>query len=99
MRVFLNFLNQLIKFLAPHGYRPTRTPGLWKHDNKPISFTLIVDNFGVKYIYKKDAEDLMEILRSHYEEITTDWTGSLYSGITLDWDYKIEKFTYPCQDM
>lgn len=28
--------NQLKKFLAPHGYRPTRTPGLWKHDNKPI---------------------------------------------------------------
>ena len=28
---------------------------LWKHDNKPISFTLIVDDFGVKYIHKKDA--------------------------------------------
>ena len=79
---------QLIKKLVPHGYRPTRTPGLWKHDNKPISFTLIVDDFGVKYIHKKDAEDLMEILRAHYEAITTDWTGSLYSGITLYRDYK-----------
>ena len=54
--------DQLKKIFAPHGYRPTRTPGLWKHDNKPISFTLIVDDFGVKYTNKKDAQDLMKIL-------------------------------------
>ena len=40
---------QLKERLIPHGYKPCRnTPGLWKHDNKPISFTLIVDNFRVK---------------------------------------------------
>ena len=78
---------QLQQFLAPHGYRPTRTPGLWKHDNKPISFTLIVDDFGVKYMNRKDAQDLMDILSNKYEAITTDWTGSLYSGIHFNWDY------------
>ena len=84
--------DQLIIFLEPHGYKPTRTPGLWKHDNKPISFTLIVDDFGVKYKNKKYAKDLMKILSTHSKAVTTDWTGSLYSGIT-----SIEKYTYQCQ--
>ena len=44
---------QLVKKLAPYGYQPTRTPGLWKHNNKPISFTLIVGDFGVKYTNKR----------------------------------------------
>jgi hypothetical protein len=26
------------------------TPGLWKHALRPISFTLCVNNFGMKYI-------------------------------------------------
>ena len=41
--------DQLKDRLIPHGYLPCKnTPGLWKHINKPILFTLIVDNFGVK---------------------------------------------------
>jgi hypothetical protein len=35
--------------LAKHGYRPVRhTHGLWKHDTRPVSFSLVVDDFGVK---------------------------------------------------
>ena len=35
----------LRKHLAKHGYYPTkRTPGLWKHRTRPISFTLVVDD-------------------------------------------------------
>ena len=30
---------------------------------------------------------LMHALKEKYD-ITQDWTGSLYSGITLNWDYK-----------
>ena len=31
--------------LIPHGYRPCRnTPGIWAHDNKPITFSLIVND-------------------------------------------------------
>jgi hypothetical protein len=26
------------------------TPGLWTHVSRPISFTLVVDNFGIKYV-------------------------------------------------
>ena len=84
--------DQLKERLIPHGYRPCRnTPGLWRHDKKPISFTLIFDNFGVKYTQKRDAEHLLSILRKEYEAVTTDWTGTLYSGITLKWDYILRK--------
>jgi hypothetical protein len=57
--------NQLLrKRLAPHGYYEcTHTPGLWKHESRPISFTLVVDDFGVKYINKEDAQHLNAVLR------------------------------------
>lgn len=43
----------LIKYLKPHGYYPSkRTPGLWFHEERPISFTLVVDDLGVKYTRK-----------------------------------------------
>ena len=45
---------QLKRFLAPHGYyEVTHTPGLWKHKTRPIQFTLVVDDFGVKYVGKE----------------------------------------------
>jgi hypothetical protein len=44
--------NQLLQTrLAPFGYYPARhTPGLWLHKTRPISFTLVVDDFTVKYV-------------------------------------------------
>jgi len=29
------------------------TPGLWTHETRPISFSLVVDDFGVKYVGKE----------------------------------------------
>ena len=62
-------------------------PGLWKHDWRPIQFTLVVDDFGVKYVGKEHALHLQQTLEEHYK-VTNDWTGSRYIGITIDWDYK-----------
>jgi hypothetical protein len=43
--------------LAKDGYRPMQhTHGLWTHDTCPISFSLVVDDFGVKYIGREHAE-------------------------------------------
>ncbi len=37
--------------LLPHRYYEcNNTPGLWKHETRPISFTLVVNNLGVKYV-------------------------------------------------
>ncbi len=62
------------------------TPGYWQHSWRPISFSLIVDNFGVKYINKEDVEHLISVLKQEYK-IDTDWEGTRYLGLTLDWDY------------
>ena len=40
-------------FLAPAGYfEVEHTPGLWQHVTRPIQFSLVVDDFGVKYVGK-----------------------------------------------
>jgi hypothetical protein len=56
--------NQLLQTcLAPFGYCPARqTPGLWLHKTLPISFTLVVDDFAVKYVSKQHAEHLRNAL-------------------------------------
>jgi hypothetical protein len=81
--------NQLLQTrLAPFRYYPARhTPGLWLHKTRPISFTLVVDDFAVKYVGKQHAEHLRDALLRTYE-LTTDWTATVYSGMTLKWDYK-----------
>jgi hypothetical protein len=80
--------NQLLQTrLAPFGYYPARhTPGLWLHKTRPISFTLVVDDFAVKYVGKQHAEHLRNALLRTYE-LTTDWTATVYSAMTLKWDY------------
>jgi hypothetical protein len=82
--------NQLIQTrLAPLRNYPARhTPGLWLHTTRPISFTLIVDDFAVKNVGKQHAEHLRNVLLRTYE-LTTDWTATarVYSGMTLKWDY------------
>ena len=76
--------NQLLKTrLAPHGYYECKhTPGLWRHKWRPITFVLVVDNFGVKYTGKEHALHLAAALKENYD-ITTDWTCSLFIGISL----------------
>ncbi len=73
--------------LNKHGYRqsPT-TPGLWKHNVRPISFTLCVDDFGVKYVGREHAEHLLKVLTQHYT-CSQDWDGKRYVGMNIDWDY------------
>jgi hypothetical protein len=52
--------NQLLQTrLAQFGYYPARhTPGLWLHKTRPISFSLVVDYFAVKYVGKQHADHL-----------------------------------------
>ena len=81
--------NQLLKRkLEPHGYRPVPiTPGLWAHDTKNIHFALVlVDDFGVKYTNRDDAEHLMHTLSAVGYKVSQDWAGTRYCGLTLAWD-------------
>jgi hypothetical protein len=79
--------NQLVTHLAQYGYAPcTHTPGLWTHKTRDITFYLVVDDFGIKYTNRCDTEHLLTALQA-LNVVTTDWTGSLYLTMTIDWDY------------
>ena len=57
--------DRLINHLAQFGYAPVRhTPSLWCHETRDIIFSLVVDDFGVKYVGKKNAEHLWDSLRT-----------------------------------
>jgi hypothetical protein len=78
---------RLLRKLAPFGYYEcVNTPGLWTHKTRPISFTLVVDDFGVKYANQEDVEHLIASIKQMYT-LTKDWTGDLYCSIILEWDY------------
>ena len=78
---------QLVDHLATFGYKPVMsTPGLWKHETRPTTFTLCVDDFGIKYYDRKDALHLIDALNTKYKT-TVDWEGSKYCGMELQWDY------------
>ena len=79
--------DQLVEHLAPHGYYPCQqTTGIWRHKTRATCFCLCVDDFGIKYFSKADANHLLNALRAKYK-ISTDWSGKTYCGLTLDWDY------------
>ncbi len=73
--------------LKAAGYTQSKlTPGYWKHEWRPISFTLVVDNFSIKYIGKEHVMHLIRVLKEHYE-VEEDWEDMQYLGITINWDY------------
>eukprot|EP00804_Cyclotella_cryptica_P020437 CCRYP_014425-RA/>CCRYP_014425-RA protein AED:0.04 eAED:0.02 QI:0/0/0/1/1/1/2/0/1218 len=73
--------------LQANGYHQSKlNHGFWTHDWRPICFALCVDDFGVKYVGKVHADHLINTLKGHYD-ISTDWEGRRYLGLTLQWDY------------
>ena len=80
--------NKLLKeWLTLDGYTEQQhTPGLFKHNTRPVWFNLTVDDFGITYIGETHLDHLFDTLRKHYE-IVEDRTGSLYCGIKLNWNY------------
>ena len=79
--------DELIKHLKPYGYHPVKfTPGLWKHTDNDTIFSLVVDDFAIKYTSMEKANHLLNALKDKYT-ISIDWDASLYIGISLEWDY------------
>jgi hypothetical protein len=79
---------KLIKHLKKGGYvRAGITPGLFKHETRDIVFSLVVDDFGVRYTKKEDAEHLINHLEQEFS-CTVDWDGNVFLGIHLEWDYE-----------
>jgi hypothetical protein len=47
---------------------------------------LVLDDFGIKYVGREHAEHLMASIETYYE-LSSEWTGSAYCGLIIDWDY------------
>ena len=42
--------DKLKLYIAKFVYKPAPiTPGLWRHQTRPLQFSLVVDDFGIKY--------------------------------------------------
>ena len=79
--------NLLTKCLNPYGYFPCQfTSGLWRHKWRPTTFSLVVDDFGIKHIGIDHAKDLINTLQQWYK-ISIDWSCSLFCGMSIKWDY------------
>jgi hypothetical protein len=58
----------LCRLLLPHRYfECSNIPSLWKHTTHLISFTLVVEDFGIKYVGKKHVDHLIWCLKQNYE--------------------------------
>ena len=79
---------ELKKVLAKEGYVPSKfTPGLFTHETRDIAFSLCIDDFGVRYVHKEDADHLVQTIEKRYP-IKVSWNPDYYLGITLKWDYE-----------
>ena len=79
--------DQLKEFLAPHGYEPfPNMPGLWFHKHNSLVFSLVIDDFGIKYMKRTDAEHLLTTIQKLYHS-SAEWDGDCYCRLTLNWDY------------
>ena len=84
---------RLIKHLAAHGYRQhPHVPCLFKHDTNSCVFTLVVDDFGLKYSDKKDAQHLIDTLHKLYK-LHIDWDGKKYLGFCIEFDDRQHEVT------
>ena len=83
--------NKLLRArLEKFGYfELSHTPGFWKHIYRPMYFTSVVDNFGIKYVGEEYAKHLIKSVQSQYL-FKADQTGGLYCGIELAWNYERE---------
>jgi hypothetical protein len=74
----------LAKRLKEHGYSQSKTtPGLWKHEWRPIIFSLV-------YVRKEHAQHLLQMVQKYYK-CSLEEEGEQYCGLTIKWDYPGKK--------
>jgi hypothetical protein len=54
---------------------------------RAITVCLVVDNYDIKKTDTADFHHLKTSLKEYYE-VVIDWTGLLFCGVKLMWDYK-----------
>jgi hypothetical protein len=79
---------RLCHHLATHGYHECAlTSGLFRHAALPIAFTLVVDDFLVKYHDRQDAQHLIDALtKDDMYKIKINERADKYLGYRLDYN-------------
>ena len=78
----------LQKYLAKNGYHQTKTTQRpWKYNTRPINISLVVDDFGIKYLKKTHADHLIKTLELDYT-CDKNWDRNVYYELTIKWDNK-----------
>jgi len=72
--------------LKPAGFFPLpSSPCLFSNKEKTVVFSLVVDDFFIKYRTRAAADPLLKALEARYT-ITKDETASKYLGLTITWE-------------
>ena len=79
--------DDLVERLAEAGYRKVgMVEGYFRHESRPIDFTLVVDDFLIKYVNNEDLKHLQDAIEKYYK-FKVDLEAKQYVGINLKWDY------------
>ena len=54
---------------------------------REIAFTLVVDDFAMKYVDKADVDHLLLCIKERYP-VKVDWDAKQYIRVNLDWSYE-----------
>ena len=79
---------EAIRYHRQHGTYQTPQQVLYHpvQQMRATTFTLVVDDFAIKYATHQDCHHLLQALRAQFT-ISTDWGASLYIVIRLKLDY------------
>ena len=85
---------KLITHLVPAGYlQHPHVPCLFLHKERGTAFTLIVDDFFVKFKFQDDADHLITTLQNAGYIIKVDMTAKKYIGVTIERDRLAQTIT------
>jgi hypothetical protein len=77
----------LLTHLTKHRYHPcAKTHGHFTHKTSLIAFSLIVNDFRVKYVGQKHANHLFQALKEQYT-VTANLAGGLFLSMKLNSNY------------
>ena len=60
---------------------------------QPLTFVLVLDDFWIKFDGTQYAKYLLNTMAQYYE-VSVDWSGCLFCGILLKWDYVNESVDF-----
>jgi hypothetical protein len=77
----------LVKVLHTAGYiQSSNSYGLFKHVDRGTTFSLVVDDFGIKYYNMNDFDHLADTLKTGGYDVKINMKGDKYLGFTIKHD-------------